>query len=155
MKIFNRHRAIWIVLFCLNSIACNSSPPALMLAENKATEQPMFELEKSWQLTRLVTAQGMTQAYPGATLILKQGQISGNSTCNHYFGSYRVQARQLTINLGGSSQMACAEPERMTQEQRYFELLGQVASYRLAAEKLQLLNAQGKPLLIFIAAQEK
>jgi heat shock protein HslJ len=49
--------------------------------------------------------------------------------------------------------MACAEVERMVQEQRYFELLSQVVSYQLVAGNLQLLNAQGRPLLIFTAAK--
>lgn len=155
MKTFNHHKAVWLVIFCLASVACNNISPqaANNLANNQETGKQMSELEKSWQLTHLNSTAGTVSALAGATLSMQQGKISGMGTCNHYGGSYHLQGKQLSIDLSQQSMMACAEPERMTQEQRYFELLGQVASYQLAGGKLQLLNAQGTVLLVFTAAK--
>lgn len=154
MKAFNHHWTVSLVIFCLLSVACNMPPQAANnFADNKETGKQISELEKTWQLTQLNSAAGTVLALAGATLSMQQGKISGMGTCNHYGGSYHVQGQQLSIDLNQQSMMACAEPDRMIQEQRYFELLGQVASYQQVGEKLQLVNAQGTVLLVFIAAK--
>jgi heat shock protein HslJ len=156
MKNFKNYQAIWLLIFCMSNIAGSLSPPAQadQLADKNARGTSSQLIEKQWQLSYLAsTTTGTISAYPGATLFLQQGKISGNGSCNHYAGSYQLQGQKLHINLSVLSMMACAEVERMVQEQRYFELLSQVVSYQLVAGNLQLLNAQGKPLLIFTVAK--
>jgi heat shock protein HslJ len=144
---------IGICVFCLSGNACTSSLQAADVTENQTAPTQMQAIEKSWQLLQLLTDKGMSSAYPGATLVLQQGKVSGNSSCNHYAGTYQLHGQSLQIRPEMMSMMACAEVEKMTQEQRYFELLGKTVSYQHQQENLRLLDAQGKPLLIFNLAK--
>lgn len=82
-----------------------------------------------------------------ATLRLEGGRISGSGGCNRLMGSYDLKGKQLSIEVGGVTMMAC--PEGMEQEQAVTQALGEVAGYELDSNRLLLLGADQAPILIY------
>jgi heat shock protein HslJ len=77
-------------------------------------------------------------------------QISGSAGCNTYFGAYAVSGSEIIISDVANTEMWCMEPEGvMDQEQAFLAALASVASYRLAGERLELLDGTGGVILIF------
>jgi heat shock protein HslJ len=77
-------------------------------------------------------------------------QISGSTGCNTYFGTYSVSGSELGVGDVAVTEMWCMEPEGvMDQEQAFLDALASVASYRLAGERLELLDETGETILIF------
>jgi heat shock protein HslJ len=77
-------------------------------------------------------------------------QISGSAGCNSYFGTYEVSGGELSMSDLANTEMWCMEPEGvMDQEQAFLAALASVASYRLADERLELLDGTGGVILIF------
>jgi heat shock protein HslJ len=85
-----------------------------------------------------------------ATADFSESEIGGTTGCNHYFGSYRASGSDLTISEVGMTEMYCMEPAGvMEQEQEFLTALGTVAGYRLAADRLEMLDAAGDVVLAF------
>lgn len=82
------------------------------------------------------------------SLEFRNSRISGNATCNRFFGTYSLEGKQLSIMTGGSTKIACPG-ELMVQEERFLKMLEQVASYELTRDELHLLNTDGEILLSF------
>lgn len=75
------------------------------------------------------------------------GTFIGIGGCNRYFGTARLgEAGALAFGEVGSTRMACADPV-MEHERQYFAALGQVATTALAADTLELQDAQGATLV--------
>lgn len=105
-----------------------------------------------WYLTSYTTNAGETitaQTFVQEPFIrFSEGQVSGNATCNRFFGSYSLEGDALAIQPGGSTLMACPD-QFMTQEQAVMGVLEQVDGYAIADDTLQLRNAAGDILLTF------
>lgn len=56
---------------------------------------------------------------------------------NNYFGQYKLQKENITLNLMGSTMMAAPEAE-MKREADYFASLSKVKTYNLKDKKLEL-----------------
>lgn len=101
----------------------------------------------AWQLVELGDRAGLNEAEAlGPTLLFDadKQRIAGEAGCNRFMGSYRLQGDKLSFSHLGTTMMACANG--MELEQRYLELLGQVAAWRMEGERLQLLDADGEVL---------
>ncbi len=71
-------------------------------------------------------------------------QLTGNSGCNTYFASYETDEDKITIGPAGMTEMACAEPEGvMEQEQLYVAALGMADVYRIEADRMEMRTADG------------
>ena len=77
---------------------------------------------------------------------LPERQVSGNAGCNRFFAGYTLDGAQLTIELGGSTAMAC-EDAIMAQEDAILAAMGEVASYAILDGQLNLVNAEGVTVL--------
>jgi copper homeostasis protein (lipoprotein) len=105
-------------------------------------------LENSyWKLTRLrdqgvLVAEGQREPY----LILRpqDHRLSGSGGCNRMTGGYRVEGEHLTFGPVAATMMAC--PDGMATERAFFETLGEVRSFRIEGEHLELLDAAGASL---------
>jgi heat shock protein HslJ len=93
---------------------------------------------------------------PGSSVTLQfaDGHLSGSDGCNRYSGSYSVQGATLAVpaNLA-STQMAC-DPGLMDQARAYVSALRAAKSYRVSADRLELLSATGLTLAT-LAAQSR
>jgi heat shock protein HslJ len=80
-----------------------------------------------------------------------QGRVTGNASCNRFFGGYDLTANnrlEFAPNLA-STMMACPELER---ERAFLDALGRVDNYAIADGVLSLNRARMAPLARFQAA---
>ena len=105
----------------------------------------------TWQLIAYLDGAGnLTLPYreAPATLTMVDGQATGNTGCNNYFGSYTLDGDSLTFGPMGATMMACPEPQS-AQEQAYLAGLANVASYVVVGNQLHFLNADGEIIMAF------
>lgn len=82
------------------------------------------------------------------------GEVSGSTSCNHYFGAYEAKGSQLTIDGLGWTEMACMNPEGiMQQESDIMALLSDTASFEMDGETLRLITSAGEELIFSPAEQ--
>ena len=86
-----------------------------------------------------------------ATLLMQDGASGGSGGCNSWFGDYTLDGTSLTFSDIGSTMMFCEGPAGEV-EQAYLANLADVATYTIVGSQLNLLSADGAPLLVFDAA---
>lgn len=121
-----------------------------------STTSPALQLEgTTWKLTSLATETGVDNTLPNTTItaIFDDGNVTGSSGCNRYFGSYQLNKTEINFGQVGSTLMFCADPDGvMTQETTYLLLLKDVTSYAISNNELTLSDSLGNPQLVFEAA---
>lgn len=108
----------------------------------------------TWVLDAYLSSEGVlvpALADSEGTVTFQAGEVGGNASCNHYFGSYQVRGDKLTINVGGMTEMYCQPEELMAQERDFLAAMGQAGSYLIAEDKLQIEDLSGVPILTFSA----
>ncbi|MGL5882076.1 META domain-containing protein [Synechococcus elongatus] len=116
-----------------------------------AAPEPSKLEDITWELIsfRQVNGEQLAAVAPEqkASLRLQSGQttpqLQGNTGCNSFFGSYRLESNtnQLQIKPVGSTLRACLSTALSQQEQALLTGLAQVTTYRLEGERLQLQNS--------------
>ena len=100
-----------------------------------------------WTLVALGGEPPLTGTAPSAEF--SADQIRGSAGCNTYSGTYAVRGGEISISDVANTEMWCADPEGvMDQEQAFLAALRSAASYRLAGEQLELLDAAGSVTLV-------
>lgn len=111
----------------------------------------------SWTLAGiLVGGDAMTSSEvdQDITLNFDNGEVNGSAGCNSYFSSYTVNGDTLTIDLIGSTMMACEE-ERMNRETEFLTALGNIGRFAIADNQLTLFHKEGDyPVLVFDLAED-
>ncbi len=80
----------------------------------------------------------------------EDGQLTGNSGCNSYFGSFETDEEKITIGPVGMTEMACLDTEGvMEQEQLYLAALGMADVYRIEADRMEMRTAEGSMVVNF------
>ncbi len=83
-----------------------------------------------------------------ATFDSGEGQVTGSAGCNHYFGSYELKGSKLSIGPLASTEMWCASPEGvMDQEAAYLTALGAAETAEVQGAELRILSSGGQVLL--------
>ena len=83
----------------------------------------------------------MTANFEGA-------EVSGSTSCNHYFGGYKVKNDQISIEGLGWTEMACMDPEGiMEQEQVIMSLLSKSDTFTLQGNRLEIKTTTGESLI--------
>ena len=117
------------------------------------TTSPALQLERTtWKLTSLATETGMNGMLPNTTITAHffDGNITGSSGCNRYFGSYQLNNTEIKIGGVGSTLMFCTDPDGvMTQETSYLLLILNATSYAISNNELTLSDSLGNPQLVF------
>jgi len=72
-----------------------------------------------------------------------EGQISGNSGCNDYNGSYTTDGDTITIGPLAATRMFCAEEGVMDQEAAYLAALETAGTYSISGDKMELRTEEG------------
>ncbi len=145
-----------LLLSTAAAAGCTSNVTPSPNATATTTTLPALQLERPmWILTSLATETGMNNTLPNTTITatFEDGNVTGSSGCNRYFGSYQLNKTQIKIGPIGSTLIFCADPDGvMTQETSYHLLLLNVTSYAISNDKLTLSDSQGNPQLVFEAA---
>lgn len=108
---------------------------------------------RPWTLESFVTPEGETTNVLAGTEItaeFRDGELGGNAGCNGYFGSYEIDGNSLSIGGVGMTEMFCATPEGiMDQESAYLAALQSAATYGIKDGRLQIANADGETVLTY------
>lgn len=122
----------------------------LMLTLAPLEAAPLQGTPWSLQFVNVETQWEATMADTQITLRIEDGEISGSSGCNNYQGAIVIESGEIIVTDLSATEMACPEPEGvMEQETLYLSLLEQAALVRQFPQSLELLDAEGMPLLLF------
>ena len=101
--------------------------------------------DTSWTLTGLNGSSPI--AGTTVTAQFADGQVSGQSGCNQFGGSYDASGDSLTVSALFMTEMACLDPEgAMDQESTYLDLLGRAARYQIDGSQLVITTGSGETL---------
>ena len=102
----------------------------------------------SWQLSAWSASSSDPSDF-NITANFDDASVGGRSAVNTYGADYTASSDgDLRITQIVSTQMA-GSPEAMHAEELYFNLLGEVRSYRMTAETLIMTDAGGHDVLVF------
>jgi heat shock protein HslJ len=110
------------------------------------TEPVPDELDgTSWILSSILIddTASQTEIDGEITAVFQEGQLTGFAGCNNYFGNYEAEGANLTLGPIGSTRKACQEAQNQ-RETEFLAALEAIATYRIAGEALELLDASGK-----------
>jgi heat shock protein HslJ len=145
-----------LLLSTAAAAGCTSNVTPSPNATTTSTTSSAMQLEgTAWKLTSLTTETGMNNTLPNTTItaLFDDGNVTGSSGCNRYFGSYQLNKTEIKIGQVGSTLMFCSDPDGvMTQETTYLLLLTNVTSYAISNNELTLSDSLGNPQLVFEAA---
>ena len=107
----------------------------------------LVDLEgQTWALVNLNGDDLLASRHP--TLEFEAGQVTGNTGCNHYGGSYQIERNSIRFENLFSTEMACLDPEGiMQQEQIYLKLLSAADRLEQVGNTLTLFTASGQRLV--------
>ncbi len=112
-------------------------------------------LDNQWRLEQMVDDQGQFTEPIGETEFTAEfsdGRINGRAGCNSYFGDYTVTNGDLDFGAIAMTEMYCAEPEGiMDQEGQFLRLLADVASFEFNEDSLEMYSDSGELLFTFKA----
>lgn len=116
--------------------------------------QSLILLESNlWLLVMYRSADGdLVEILQGTeiTAEFKSNQITGNAGCNNYFASYTLEGNQISIRDIGMTEMYCADPEGvMDQEMAFLNALGNASIIQADDRSLTILGLSGEELLVF------
>jgi len=111
-----------------------------------AQDEPSPSIEGPvWELLSI----GEAAADTPASMSLADGTAAIFGGCNSFFGSYTLDGQSLTFDDNLTSTLVECEPEVMEQERAYIAALGDVASYAVQDDVLDLLDDGGGQVLSF------
>lgn len=108
-----------------------------------------------WELESYRNTDGETvDAIPGsgARIEFQDGQASGTSGCNNFFGPYEVDGNSITIGPLGATLMACPGPLG-EQEFGYLAALGSAETYEISGDTLTLSDGEGEVVATFTVGE--
>lgn len=119
------------------------------VAQNAA--QVESSIYGSW-LAEDIAGGGVIDTAQTTLILAEDGSVSGRGGCNSYGGAATIDGDRITVGQIVSTEMACVEAV-MNQEQKFFEMLAKVASFRIDAgqRKLFLMDKAGETVARFSA----
>ncbi|GLS82424.1 META domain-containing protein [Paraferrimonas haliotis] len=119
--------------------ACQSAP-------SSNTQQAQLDLIGDWHIEQ-IGKQPVIDYSPARIRFDLDGRLSGNNSCNNFFGTYQQINSELSLAPAGSTMKACVDA-LMEQEQRTMQAMAQVLQAKMVKGRLHLLNAQKDTVLI-------
>ncbi|WP_281213107.1 META domain-containing protein [Shewanella insulae] len=100
----------------------------------------------SWHI-EAVQGKAVIDYSPAQLVFAEDGALSGNNSCNQFFGKYQLDGRALFLSPAGSTMKACVDA-LMQQERSIMQAMSEVTQARLVKGKLQLKDADGETQLV-------
>jgi heat shock protein HslJ len=145
----NLHRPLAVVLAALVLVGLAAGCGR----GGKAAQEAASLDGTSWVLIRLLDEALIPDT--AITLEFQEGQVAGSAGCNRYFGAVKIKGDTLSIGPVGSTEMFCAEPEGlMDQETAYLQLLGTTTRFEGEGDELSFLDQAGQTTLVFAPAAD-
>lgn len=117
--------------------ACQTSP---------TLDTPNIVLEGTWYI-EAVQGKAVIDYSPAQLIFAQDGKLSGNNSCNQFFGQYQLNGQQLKLLPAGNTMKACVDA-LMDQEQRVMQAMAQVTQANEAKGKLLLKDIDGNTQLV-------
>lgn len=115
-------------------------------AKPAAADQATVTLDNTYWKLLTLNGKAVPRLDKEPHIILQsQGRLVGSGGCNRLMGSWKQDGAKLHIGQVAGTRMACRGAAATT-ETDLLKMLGQVASWRLHGEQLELLDAKGKLL---------
>lgn len=115
------------------------APLALTALLGGCVDSAAEPLQGAWVLTSGADARGaFIDAASPITLEVEGRDFSGRSPCNSYSGTLDASAGGLGLGSFATTEAACADPEQMELEGRYYAALGEVERAERSAGELVL-----------------
>lgn len=123
-------------------------------APEPAAEEPARLADTGWRLTSLDGEAVEAAGKGGAPTLSLDGdrRASGHGGCNRFGADYALDGDSLRFGDIVATKMAC--PAIGDLERRFFAALEAARAWRLEAERLVLLDADGRVLARFVPARE-
>ena len=126
---------------------------ALAMSSCRSVEKavPVSSINGEWNIIEVngsKVAPGESRTLPFIAFDTATGRVSGNSGCNRMMGTFDVNAKPGSLELGAmaSTRMMCPD---MTTEKNVLSALAQVKGYKKAGkEKMYLCNASNRPVVV-------
>jgi heat shock protein HslJ len=109
----------------------------------------------AWRLVALVEGGHRVPVLAGTEVRLEFSgkNVGGSAGCNRYNATYSIEDDHLSVTPPRQTRMICPSPAGvMEQEGRFLSALQAASVYRLAGDRLELLNAAGTPICVFARA---
>lgn len=108
--------------------------------------EPASLLHGDWKISAIGEASVLAESEP--TLAFgADWRVSGNGSCNRYFGSFRLTGEGLTISETGASMMMCPQP-LMDQERKLLKAFESVRRFEVATSGgLRLVGDDGRAVV--------
>lgn len=107
--------------------------------------EPATLLHGAWLITEIDGKPIIAGSSPGLNFET-DGKVSGNGSCNRFFGGYRLSGEGLTVGIVGGSMMMCDEA-LMNQEGQMFKVLKELAGFGIPGDgKLILRTNDGRTM---------
>lgn len=133
---------------------CIASAALVMFSCRTAEKAlPLSSINGEWSILEVngsKVAPGESRTLPFITFDTTTGRVSGNSGCNRMMGSFDVNAKPGSLELGpmAGTKMMCAD---MTTERNVLSALAQVKGYKKAGkDKMYLCNASNRPVVVLV-----
>ncbi len=116
-------------------------------------------LVAAWKLLRFDAGTGsLVPPLQGTELTATfqvDGRLAGSAGCNRYGTTYEAIGSSMTVNPQiAATQMWCGDPEgAMAQEDAFLRAWGRVATYGIPKECLELADAEGATVFVFVLAE--
>ncbi|MGI2257927.1 META domain-containing protein [Shewanella sp. GXUN23E] len=123
-------------ILALGLAGCQSAP---------GQNDQQINLIGDWKL-EVIMGQPTVDYSPAQINFDKDGRLSGNNSCNNFFGTFTQEGNKLTLNPAGSTMKACVDA-LMAQEQLVNQAMPLVQTATMKDGKLELLGENNKPLL--------
>ncbi|ABV86103.1 META domain-containing protein [Shewanella pealeana] len=121
----------------LGLTACQSSPQ---------TQVEDLTIEGTWHIES-ANGQPVIDYSPAELIFAADGKLTGNNSCNNFFGNYVLAGQSLQLQPAGSTMKACVDA-LMAQEQRVMQVMPEVTQAQMAKGKLVLKDADNKTVLV-------
>jgi heat shock protein HslJ len=108
-------------------------------------------LQGKWTVTSFYTGSAIQSPIIDSTLTAEfaSGELSGDSGCNTFGGSYEVDGTAITVGKLQSTLRACERTDLQTQEQQYQAALELATTFSVTGNRLDLFRADGGFAVMF------
>jgi heat shock protein HslJ len=151
----NKNCVTSVAVLCTLALLFGGCMSNTVPAQSSTTGKAALE-NTYWKLVRLgatpVTV-SEEQREPHFVLQPQTGRVVGSGGCNRLAGSYTLAGEELTFGQVAGTRMAC--PDGMDVERAFHRALGEVASWRIEGQTLELLDAAGVSIAQFESRDPK
>ncbi|GIU07168.1 MULTISPECIES: META domain-containing protein [unclassified Shewanella] len=130
-------QSLFLASLLLGLTACQSTPQ---------TQLEDLAIEGTWHIES-ANGQPVIDYSPAELIFAADGKLTGNNSCNNFFGSYVLDGESLQLQPAGNTMKACVDA-LMAQEQRVMQVMPEVAQAEMAKGKLVLKDADDNTVMV-------